>query len=126
MTTRITTAGIVIKDGKYLVAKRSVGEKNKGLWEFVGGKNRYEETVVETLKREFSEELGVEIEVGNFLAEYEFDNKEVHYFLKAYEVFLLSEDFKLTYHSEYKYVDKKTLKILEMVNSDKEIIKKIV
>ena len=126
MINRITTAGIVIKDGKYLVAKRCVGEKTNGLWEFVGGKNRYEETEEETLKREFIEELGVEIEVGKFLASHEFDNKDVHYLLKAYEVTLLSEEFTLIYHSEFKYVDEKTLKSLEMVNSDKEIIKKIV
>ena len=42
MNERITTCGIVLECKKVLVAKRSVGAKTCGLWEFVGGKNRYE------------------------------------------------------------------------------------
>ncbi len=64
MQERVTTAGILVQDGKYLVAKREEKGSIGGLWEFPGGKNRYTETEEETLKREFQEELGLSVSVG--------------------------------------------------------------
>ena len=36
MEERNTTAGVLIQDGKYLIAKRVEGGPVGGLWEFVG------------------------------------------------------------------------------------------
>ena len=40
MDERMTTAGVLIENGKILLAKRSVGHGTNGLWELPGGKNR--------------------------------------------------------------------------------------
>ena len=117
MNERITTCGIVLVNNKLLVAKRNVGAKTFGLWEFVGGKNRYNEREEDTLIREFDEELGVKIKVGDFLDSVDFINNDTLYHLKAYRVFLESNDIKLLVHSEIKYVSKEKLITLKMVPS---------
>lgn len=126
MNERITTCGIVLECKKVLVAKRSVGAKTCGLWEFVGGKNRYHESEEETLIREFDEELGVKIEVGEYLDGVDFVNNDTLYHLKAYRVSLLDNSFRLSVHSEIKYVSKEELLTLEMVPSDLMLINKLI
>ncbi|MBD1925237.1 8-oxo-dGTP diphosphatase MutT [Trichocoleus sp. FACHB-90] len=50
-----------------LIDRRRPGGLMGGLWEFPGGKIEPGETVVECIKREIKEELGIEIEVGDRL-----------------------------------------------------------
>jgi 8-oxo-dGTP diphosphatase len=57
-------AGIVLQDGKVLVARRRESDHLGGLWEFPGGKIEAGETPEEALRRELVEELGVEVRVG--------------------------------------------------------------
>ena len=61
-------AGVVIAaDGKILVARRTRPADVAGLWEFPGGKLERDETAAECLVREFQEELGLPIVVGERL-----------------------------------------------------------
>lgn len=60
---KISTAGIIIKDQKILVAKR-VREPFKGEWDFFGGFAEKGETPEEAHKREIKEELGVDCDVA--------------------------------------------------------------
>ncbi len=54
--------GILIKpNGDVLLAQRPVGKPYAGYWEFPGGKVEPNETILDALKREFLEELGVQI-----------------------------------------------------------------
>jgi 8-oxo-dGTP diphosphatase len=54
--------GILIKfDGEMLLAQRPVGKPYAGYWEFPGGKVEQGEPILDALKREFMEELGVMI-----------------------------------------------------------------
>jgi len=57
-----STAGIIIKDGKLLVAKR-VHEPYSGEWDFLGGYVGEGETPEGAHKREIKEELGVDCDV---------------------------------------------------------------
>jgi A/G-specific adenine glycosylase len=54
---------------KFLVARRKEEGLLGGLWEFPGGKIRRGETAQEALAREFREEVGVEIAVGEKFVE---------------------------------------------------------
>lgn len=120
MQERITTAGIVIKDGKVLVAKRIKGGSLSEKWEFPGGKNRWGESLEDTLRREYEEELGVGIIFGREIFTYEFINKDTLYHLKACLLELQSEEFTLKVHTEVCYVDRNELLMLEMGNSDRQ------
>ncbi len=60
-------AGVLVRDGKALVCKRSPARPHAGKWEFPGGKAEPGETLAETLRRELREELGIVAEVGEEL-----------------------------------------------------------
>jgi 8-oxo-dGTP diphosphatase len=60
-------AGVLVRDGKALVCKRSAARPHAGKWEFPGGKTEPGETLAEALHRELREELGIVAEVGEQL-----------------------------------------------------------
>jgi 8-oxo-dGTP diphosphatase len=60
-------AGVVVRDGRYLITQRLSTSPHGGLWEFPGGKRHPEESLKECLRREFKEELDVAVEVGDEL-----------------------------------------------------------
>lgn len=123
MDERITTCGIVMKEGRYLVGLRHTpGSDNDSRWEFIGGKNRYGESVADTLEREFMEELGVHVEVGRLLVQVDFVNRGVLYHLMAHEVRLLEEDFVLSVHSGVSYKTLEEIAGLDLVDSDRRIV----
>ncbi len=124
MQERITTAGILMKEKSFFIAKREDKGSIGGLWEFPGGKNRYGETEEQTLIREFDEELGLSVSVGRLLHSHDFTNKDTLYHLKAYSVYV--EDFstmKLSVHTEYRWVDLDDLQSYDFAPSDQEIVK---
>ncbi len=124
MQERVTTAGILTMGDKFFIAKRQDSGSIGGLWEFPGGKNRYTETEAETLVREFDEELGLHIEVGQLLHEHDFINKDTVYHLKAYRVTTKEhQEFKLSVHTEYRWVSLEQLDEYQFAPSDQEIVK---
>jgi 8-oxo-dGTP diphosphatase len=54
--------GILMKpNGEVLLGSRPEGKPYAGYWEFPGGKVETGEAIIDALKREFAEEIGVEI-----------------------------------------------------------------
>ena len=56
-------AGLVYREGRYLIARRGPGVHLAGFWEFPGGKREPGETLEICLRRELIEELGIHIDV---------------------------------------------------------------
>jgi 8-oxo-dGTP diphosphatase len=66
----IVVVGLHIDDaGKILVQQRPAPTKWGGLWEFPGGKVDRGETMRAALKREWHEELGILVRVGELITE---------------------------------------------------------
>jgi A/G-specific adenine glycosylase len=61
------TAGVVWRADQVLIAQRPLDGLLGGMWEFPGGKRESDETLVDCLKRELYEELGIEVDVGQQL-----------------------------------------------------------
>jgi 8-oxo-dGTP diphosphatase len=77
-------AGLIYRDGRYLIAKRPGGVHLAGLWEFPGGKREPGETLEECLQRELFEELNVRIDLlvpfQTIRHEYAEKTVELHFF----------------------------------------------
>lgn len=75
----IVVVGLLVRDGKFLIQQRPIYSKRGGLWEFPGGKVDPGETMRDALKREWMEELGVDVEVGHLITEAVISFPEIAY-----------------------------------------------
>jgi len=63
----VGAAVVTNRKGEVLIAQRKQNDMLGGLWEFPGGKQEPGETIEECIARELKEELGINVEVGDFL-----------------------------------------------------------
>ena len=56
-----------------LISRRHSHQHQGGLWEFPGGKREADESILQALKREIAEELGVEVEQAEPFVQIEHD-----------------------------------------------------
>lgn len=98
------TAAIILEKGRVLITRRAPGEKHAGRWEFPGGKVEPGETPEACLRRELLEELEIETEIGEKLAEsiYSYETGAIR--LLAYRATILSGDLRLHVHDDYRWV----------------------
>jgi len=77
-------AGLISREGRYLIARRKSGVHLAGLWEFPGGKREAGETLEECLRRELWEELQVRVDLVSpfhtIRHEYAEQTVELHFF----------------------------------------------
>ncbi len=64
MKTVVVAAALIIEEGKILVTQRKKDSPHGFLWEFPGGKVKEGEEPREALRRELTEDLDAEVEVG--------------------------------------------------------------
>ncbi len=60
----VGVGAVIIEDGKILLVKRG-NEPNKYMWSIPGGIVKVGESLIEALKREVEEEVGLKVEVGD-------------------------------------------------------------
>jgi len=82
-------AGLIHRDGRYLIARRKAGVHLAGFWEFPGGKRETSESFTECLQRELFEELSVRIDlpIPYQIVHHSYEDKivELHFFRCAIE-----------------------------------------
>ena len=61
---KIVTAAIILNESRVLIGRRKPNQALGGYWEFPGGKVENGESLVDCLKRELQEELGVNAKVS--------------------------------------------------------------
>jgi A/G-specific adenine glycosylase len=83
---RDVTAGVIWDtNGNFLITQRPLDSMLGGLWEFPGGKRRPGEDLVNCLRREIIEELGIEIEIGDLLCTVKHSFTHFYMTLYAYQ-----------------------------------------
>lgn len=94
--------GIVKKDNKILVSKGYDKTKNETFYRSIGGGIEFLENSKDALKREFKEELNIDINVGEFLGISEniftYNGKNAHELILFYNVGINDLDYKEKYH----------------------------
>ena len=94
--------GIVKKENKILVSKGYDKVKDEVFYRSIGGGIEFLEESKEALKREFKEELNIDISVGEFLGIAEniftYNGKNAHELILFYNVDIKDKDYKKEYH----------------------------
>jgi len=121
MSSTDVVAAIIKKDDYYLLAKRNK-DKYMGLkWEFPGGKVEKDESFEEALSREILEELNVNIEIHNKVAEERYQDDEINIVLHYYMCSLIDTDIVLSEHEAIEWVKKQDFLNYEFVPGDGDI-----
>ncbi len=110
--------GLIMKDGKCLIARRNKDDHLKGKWEFPGGRRQGLEDEKKSLERAFTELYNIKTNINNYLTHSicEYPGHIVD--LKIYECDYLSGKFKLSTHSEYKWVNIEELLDYDLCDAD--------
>ena len=122
--------GLIIKDGKCLIAKRSKDDHVKDKWEFPGGRRIGLEDEKKTLDRAFNDLYKIKTNIKDYLTHSicEYPGHIVD--LKLYECEYVSGNFELATHSEYKWVNIEELLDYDLADADvtlsKFLIKKYI
>lgn len=117
-----SVAGIAIRDGLVLVARRLPGGEMGGTWEFPGGKLEPGEDDNQALVREFEEEFGLAVHVGKKLGQTWFEHSGKRYDLSAIEVGFESGPLELREHSEARWTGAAELSTLNLSDSDRSLL----
>ncbi|MDR3304185.1 MAG: (deoxy)nucleoside triphosphate pyrophosphohydrolase [Treponema sp.] len=119
--TQRSVAGIALENGKLFIAKRVQGGAMGGKWEFPGGKVEEGESDEQALAREYAEEFGVEIAVGQLVGCAAFEHKGPRH-LAAYRVALRAGAVKLVEHTEVRWVTLAEIEALDFADSDRALL----
>ena len=122
--------GLIMKDGKCLIAKRNKDDHVKGKWEFPGGRRQGLEDEKKSLERAFTELYDIKTDIKDYLTHSICEYPEHIVDLKLYECDYISGDFMLSTHSEYKWVNIEELLDYDLAEADvilsKFLIKKYI
>ena len=114
-------AAIIKKDNLYLVAQRN-RNKHMGLkWEFPGGKVEINETFKEALTREIYEELNININVYEKLAEESYKDSEINIVLHYFLCSIKDGVINLNEHEAMEWIDKTDFDKYDFVEGDGNI-----
>ncbi|MFT9849492.1 (deoxy)nucleoside triphosphate pyrophosphohydrolase [Aneurinibacillus sp. REN35] len=123
----VVGAVIVGEKGKILCALRSQDMSLPGMWEFPGGKIEAGETAESALTREITEELGIEIEVGELIADITHEYSNIIVRLLTYYAVMVDKNAVLrpTEHEQLEWVEPGRLKELKWAPADIPTVEKI-
>lgn len=115
-------AGFIYKDKKFLICQRPAGKARALLWEFAGGKVEQGESHAEALKREFMEELAVQIEVGGLFYSHSHEYSDVIVNLFIYHAQIVSGAIQKLEHKDIKWISSKEIDNYSFCPADEEVL----
>jgi mutator protein MutT len=118
----VVLAGVVERDGRFLVSRRLKGTHLADLWEFPGGKCELHESHEACLAREFREELDVDVEVGPEImtTEHAYPEKTVRLHFRRC---ILKGDPRPMLGQEMRWITRAELKELPFPEADRDLIR---
>ena len=114
-------AAIIKNENTYLIVLRN-RDKYLGLkWEFPGGKVEPNESFQKALLREIHEELNIDINIHEKLAEEKYKDSEINIVLHYFLCSIKDGTIKLNEHEAMSWVDKKDFGKYDFVEGDGNI-----
>ncbi|WP_413587394.1 (deoxy)nucleoside triphosphate pyrophosphohydrolase [Bdellovibrio sp. HCB274] len=107
---------------RILLVRRGPDQSGAGFWEFPGGKVEPAESPEQALRREIDEELGIQITVGDFVGELDFDYPTKTIRLRVYEALTSESHITLTEHDALKWVTAHEIKTEELSAADRPFV----
>jgi len=114
-------AAVIERGGKVLIARRKKGDRFEGRWEFPGGKIEAGESPEECLRRELREEMGVEVEAGEFLCSVPLETSGISIELVAFRASLLAGDVRCHDHDEIRWVEPERIGDFDLAEADRRV-----
>jgi len=122
-------ACIACRENRILIARRNPTGIMGCRWEFPGGKVEEGESDEQAIVREFCEEFGVTVTVGEHIADAEFEHEGILSELHAFRIYVPHDGtvipYVLTEHTEYKWVIPAVIRTLLFVDSDMKLFPEI-
>jgi 8-oxo-dGTP diphosphatase len=117
--------GVIRKDNKIYISKRADDLHQGGKWEFPGGKREANETIEQTLVRELSEEIGIQVTKQShfMLIEHDYGDKKVRLDVRLVEDFEREASHQEGQQSQW--VDISDLKQFAFPDANRGIIDKL-
>ncbi|MBI1871327.1 MAG: 8-oxo-dGTP diphosphatase MutT [Chlamydiae bacterium] len=118
-------AGLIKKDGKYLITQRLSGTHLELFWEFPGGKREKGESLESCLVREIREELNLEVEVLSMAGKISHIYPERRIVLYFYHCAIKEGIPKTRECHDFKWVTADEMKYEDFPPADVEMIRKL-
>lgn len=99
-----------IEGNRFLVAKR----EDNGNWEFPGGKQEENETLLRTAEREIKEELGLKIEAEKIAEQYSYRGGGYDIIPVLAEIVEEDYEIELVDHTDYRWIRPEKVEELEI------------
>ena len=97
-------AGLIRDGERFLICQRPAHKARGLLWEFAGGKVEMGETGPQALKRELREELGIEVEVQEQVADVTYAYPELTVHLTLYGASIVQGTPQLLEHNDLRWI----------------------
>ena len=122
----ISTAALIARNEAYLFVHRRSGGDLSECWELPGGKVDPGELPEEALRRELSEELGIEARIGDLAARSQFEHRGMSFELLAFHATADLATMKLREHTEFCWRTPSAALALDLAPSDRTLILRLV
>lgn len=118
-------AGLIWKDGKFMICQRPENKARALLWEFVGGKVEKGESREDALVRECREELDVTVKPLDVFCIVDHVYPDITIRLVLFNAEIVWGEPKLIEHADLKWISANEIDNYEFCPADKEILEKI-
>ncbi|HEV7923994.1 MAG TPA: 8-oxo-dGTP diphosphatase MutT [Verrucomicrobiae bacterium] len=118
-------AGLVFREGKLLITERPAKSHLGGLWEFPGGKREAGESFEQCLRRELTEELGIEVQVHELVEDliHHYPERSVH--LKFFRCRWLRHEPRAILCHDWKWIGLEQMSDFQFPAADARLLEKL-
>ncbi|MBO9667606.1 MAG: (deoxy)nucleoside triphosphate pyrophosphohydrolase [Bdellovibrio sp.] len=111
------------QDGRVLIVRRGPGQSGAGHWEFPGGKVEAGEMPESALVREIDEELGIAIEVQDYVGEADFTYPSKTIRLRVYWAQARNAELDLREHDALEWLQVSEIQPEKLSAADRPFVK---